>query len=160
MAEMLLAKGADPNANVYTAGSPLYRAYSQKDWDLVQLFERHGGFLDAVSAGFLCKTEVARQMLADEAAGRLREGVVTAGGKVAEDLLWTAAGGGDAEIVRMALERIDWPREDSRWGGPLWQAVTCDGKIEPGVAWFRLVLNRADPNQNHSGRTILPTVMA
>jgi hypothetical protein len=116
MAEMLLAKGADPNANVYTAGSPLYRAYSQKNWDLVKRLERHGGFLDAVSAGFLCQTDAARQMLADEAAGRLREGVVAGGGKVAEELLWTAAGGGDPEIVRMALERIDWPREDSRWG--------------------------------------------
>jgi ankyrin repeat protein len=160
MAEMLLAKGADPNANVYTAGSALYRAYSQKDWDLVQLFERHGGFLDAVSAGFLCQTEVARQMLADEAAGRLREGVVASGGKVAEDLLWTAAGGGDPEIVRMALERIDWPREDSRWEGALWQAFTCDGGVERGLSCLRLLLNRADPNQSYSGRTMLHTVMA
>jgi len=116
MAEMLLAKGADPNANVYTAGSPLYRAYSQKDWDLVQLLERHGGFLDAVAAGFLCQTDAARQMLADKAARRLRKGIVAGGGKVAEELLWTAAGGGDPEIVRMALERIDWVREDSRRG--------------------------------------------
>jgi ankyrin repeat protein len=160
MAEMLLAKGADPNANVYTAGSPLYRAYFQKEWDLVQLFERHGGFLDAVSAGFLCQTEAARQMLADEDAGRLREGIVADGGKVAEDLLWTAAGGGDPEIVRMALERIDWPREDSRWRWPLWQAFTCDGGIERGLACFRLLLDRADPNQSPSVRTMLHTVMA
>jgi len=160
MAEMLLAKGADPNANVYTAGSPLYRAYSQKDWDLVQLFERHGGLLDAVSAGFLCQTEVARQMLADEAAGRLRGGIVAVGGKVAEDLLWTAAGGGDPEIVRMALDRIDWAREDSGWLGSLWQAFTCDGGVERGLACFRLLLSRADPNQSHSGRTMLHTVMA
>jgi len=160
MAEMLLAKGADPNANVYTAGSPLYRAYSQKNWDLVKLLERHGGFLDAVSAGFLCQTDAARQMLADEAAGRLREGVVASGGKVAEDLLWTAAGGGDPEIVRMALERIDWPQEDSRWGGALWQAFTCDGGVERGLACFRLLLNRADPNQSDSGWTMLHTVMA
>ena len=160
MAEMLLAKGANPNANVYTSGSPLYRAYFQKDWNMVQLMERHGGFLDAVSAGFLRQTGAARQMLADEAAGRLREGVVAAGGKVAEDLLWTAAGGGDPEIVRMALERIDWPREDSRWLWPLWQAFMCDGGIDRGLACFRLLLNRADPNQSHSGRTILHTVMA
>ena len=160
MAEMLLAKGAGPNANVYTAGSPLYRAYSEKNWELVQLMERHGGFLDAVSAGFLCQTDAARQMLADEAAGRLREGIVAAGGKVAEDLLWTAAGGGDPEIVRMALERIDWPREDSRWGWPLWQAFACDGGIDRGLACFRLLLDRTDPNRSDSVRTMLHTVMA
>jgi ankyrin repeat protein len=160
MTEMLLAKGADPNANVYTAGSPLYRAYSQKDWDLVALLERHGGFLDAVSAGFLGQTDAARRMLADEAAGRLREGVVAPGGKVAEDLLWTASGGGDPEIVRLALERLDWPRQDSRWGGALWQAFACDGGIERGLACFRLLLTRADPNHTDSGLTILHTVMA
>ena len=86
-------------------------------------------------------------MLAAEATGRLREGIVTGGGKVAEDLLWTAAGGGDPEIVRMALERIDWPREDSRWGWPLWQALMCDGGIERGLACFRLLLDRADPTK-------------
>jgi ankyrin repeat protein len=159
MAEMLLARGADPNANVYTCGSPLFRAYSQKDWDFVRLLEQHGGLLDAVSAGFACQTEAARQLLADEAAGRLRPGAVLPGSTVSEDLLWTACGGGDPEIVRLALERIDWPRQDSRWLGSLWQAFTCDN-VERGLACFRLVLERADPNQGDSGRTILHTVMA
>jgi hypothetical protein len=160
MAEMLLDRGANPNANVFTAGSPLFRAYSLQDREFIGLLEQHGGFLDAVSAGFACQTEVARQLLADEAAGRLRPGAVEAGNSVAVDLLWTAAGGGDPEIVRMALERIDWPREDSRWGGSLWQAFTCNGGVELGLTCFRLLLNRADPNQSDSGRTILHTVMA
>jgi ankyrin repeat protein len=60
----------------------------------------------------------------------------------------------------MALERVDWPREDSRWLWPLWQAFTCDGGIEPGLACFQMLLSRADPNQTDSGRTILHTVMA
>ena len=90
MAEMLLARGADPNANVYTSGSPLYNAYAQKNWDFVKLLEQHGGLLDAVSAGFACQTEAARQLFADEAAGRLRPGAVSPGNTVAEDLLWTA----------------------------------------------------------------------
>ena len=38
-----------------------------------------------------------------------------AGPILAEQLLWGAACGGDPEIVRMALERIDWPRDDPRW---------------------------------------------
>jgi hypothetical protein len=160
MAEMLLERGADPNACVYTSGSPLYRAYSQKDWASVKLLEQHGGFLDAISAGFACQTEAAKQLLTDEAAGRLRPGAVSPGRTVAEDLVWTAAGGGDAEIVRLALERIDWPRADGRWLWPLWQAFTCDGGVERGLACFRLLLNRADPNQSDSGRTILHTVVA
>jgi hypothetical protein len=160
MAELLLAKGADPNANVYTAGSALFRAYTSKAWDFVELLESRGGRLDAISAGFACQTDVARQLLADEAAGRLRADAVTPGGTVAEDLIWTAAGGGDAEIVKMALERIDWPRTDTRWGWPLWQAFTCNGGIDRGLACFRLLLERADPNVSGGGQTILHTVMA
>jgi ankyrin repeat protein len=159
MAELLLARGADPNANVYTAGSPLFRAYANKAWDFVELLESHGGRLDAISAGFACQTEAARELLADEAAGGLRADAVTPGGTVAEDLIWTAAGGGDAEIVKMALERIDWPRTDTRWGWPLWQAFMCDGGIDRGLACFRLLLDRADSNVS-GGRTILHTVMA
>jgi ankyrin repeat protein len=160
MAEMLLARGAGPNANVYTCGSPLFRAYQIKDWEFVRLLEQHGGLLDAVSAGFACQTRAARQLLADEAAGRLRPGAVGPGNTVPEELLWSACGGGDPEIVRMALERIDWPRQDSRWLGPLWQAFTCGGGLERGLACFHLLLDRADPNQSDSGRTMLHTVVA
>lgn len=94
MAEMLLARGADANANVYTCGSPLFRAYQMKDWEFVRLLEQHGGLLDAVSAGFACQTAAARQLLADEAAGRLRLGAVLPGSTVSEDLLWSACGSG------------------------------------------------------------------
>ena len=160
MAELLLARGADPNASVFTSGSALYLAYAKKAWDFVELLESHGGRLDAISAGFACQTETARRLLADEVAGRLRADAVTPGGTVAEDLLWTGAGGGDPEIVRMALERIDWPREDPRWGWPLWQAFTCDRGIDRGLASFRLLLDRADPNVSGGGQTILHTVMA
>jgi len=38
-----------------------------------------------------------------------------AGKPIAEELLWAGACGGDPEIVRMALERVDWPRDDLRW---------------------------------------------
>ncbi len=160
MAQVLLAHGADPSADVYASGSPLYRAYLLKKMGFVKLLEQHGGFLDAPCVGFACQTETARRLLEDEAAGRLRAGIVPAGKTVAEDLIWSASGGGDPEIVRMALERINWPRQDVRWLYPLWQAFTCDGGIEPGLACFRLLLDRADPNQSRFGRTILHTVMA
>lgn len=161
LAEILLARGADPNANVYTSGTPLYKAYDQKKWAFVKLLEQHGGFLDAISAGFARQTAAAKQLLDEEAAGRLRPGAVTPGNTVAEDLLWTAAGGGDAEIVRLAIERIDWPRHDSRWLYALWQAFTCDGGVRRGLACFRLLLDRVEPSlQSESGRTMLHTVVA
>lgn len=161
LAEILLARGADPNANVYTSGTPLFKAYDQKKWAFVKLLEQHGGFLDAISAGFARQTAAAKQLLEEEAAGRLRPEAVTPGNTVAEDLLWTAAGGGDAEIVRLAIERIDWPRHDSRWLYALWQAFTCDGGVRRGLACFRLLLDRVDPSlQSESGRTMLHTVVA
>jgi hypothetical protein len=156
MAELLLAKGADPNTNVYTVGSPLFRAYASKALDFVELLESHGGHLDAISAGFAGQASVARQLLADEAAGRLRADAVTPGGAVAEDLIWTAAGGGDAEIVKMALERIDWPCADTRWGSPLWQAFTCDGGIDRGLACFRLLTRTRRPKREQRRPDHLP----
>ena len=94
MAELLLAKGADPNASVYTAGSPLFRAYANKDSKFIELLESHGGRLDAISVGFACQTEAARQLLAEEATGHLRPESVSPNGTVSEDLLWSGAGGG------------------------------------------------------------------
>ncbi len=161
MAEMLLARGADPNANVFTSGTPLFKAYAQKKRAFIKLLEQHGGFLDAISAGFARQTEAAKQLLDDESAGHLRPGSVTPGRTVAEDLLWTSAGGGDSEILRLALQRIDWPTNDPRWLYPLWQAFTCDGGVKRGLTCFRLLLNRADPNlTDGGGRTILHTVVA
>jgi ankyrin repeat protein len=160
MADMLLARGADPNANVFTSGTPFYRAHAENNAEFIALLDQHGGFLDAISAGFLRQTEAARRLIEDEAAGRLRAGATTPGNTVAEDLLWTAAGGGDPEIVRLALERIDWPPDDERWMGALWQAFTCDAGVERGVDCFRQLADRADPNLGASSRTTLHTIMA
>jgi ankyrin repeat protein len=160
MAEMLLARGADPNANVFTAGTPFYRAHAQNNAGFITLLEQHGGFLDAVSAGFSRQTEAARRLLEDEAAGRLRAGATSPDNTVAEDLISTAAGGGAPEIVRLALERIDWPRDDTRWMGPLWQVFTCHAGVERGLDCFRQLLDRADPNIGASSCTMLHTVMA
>ena len=43
MAEMLLQRGADPNAKVFASGDPVFQAYSQSDWKMVKLLERYGG---------------------------------------------------------------------------------------------------------------------
>ena len=82
-------------------------------------------------------TELARMLLADEAAGRLQPGTIREGSTLAETLLETAGSGGDPEIVRMAQERIDWPRDEaSRTSagneGPtiLHQVAAMDGHVQ------------------------------
>src|SRR5262249_22725637 len=102
MAEVLLSRGADPNVHVDSSGSAVYSAYSHKQWEMVDVLRRHGGIVTADIAAIYRQTEVARNILADDP------------GK-ADELLRFAAMGADPETVRMALEHIDWPRDDPRW---------------------------------------------
>jgi ankyrin repeat protein len=151
MAEMLLKRGADPNARVYASGDPVFQAYSHCDWKMVRLLEQYGGVVNATTAGLYRQTELAKKMLAGEAEFRL-DGA--GGDTLAEQLLWGAACGGDPEIVRMALERVDWPRDDARWFTILEQPLRIWSHGSVGQArdrgtyltCFRLVLERCDPN--------------
>jgi hypothetical protein len=102
-------------------------------------------------AGLFRQTELARKMLAGEARYRM-DGV--GGDTLAEQLLWGAACGGDPEIVRMALARVDWPRDDPRWFTVLEQPLRTwthgpsgDGlPRDTYLTCFRLVLERCDPD--------------
>ena len=118
MAERLLEYGADPNGQVYASGTPLSEAYGQRDDKMVALLERYGGESNPSMAGLYRRPDLARKLLdkygntplPDDGFGK---------GPVAEQLLAAAARGGDAEIFRMALERIDMPGGDPRWNGLL-----------------------------------------
>jgi ankyrin repeat protein len=152
MAEMLLKRGADANASIYASGDPVFWAFGRRDWKMVQLLERYGGVPTAYTAALYRQTVLARKMLAGEAPYRL--GSL---GTLPEDLLNGAACGGDSEIVRLALERVDWGRGDARWFGILEQPLRlwnhgsgplCDQKLnrDTYVECFRLILKRCDPN--------------
>jgi ankyrin repeat protein len=168
MAEMLLERGADPNGQVYASGSVTYSALAAGDAAMVKLLERYGGFADAATVGHLRLTEQARQMLADEDAGRLREGTyMSANGTLAQELLWAGLRGGDPEIVRMALARVDWPRDHPDWFGKLWSPLPgykprTEADHALYLECFRQVLERCDPNVRHPrfGRTVLHDVAA
>jgi hypothetical protein len=80
---------------------------------------------------------------------------------------------GEPEIIRMALERIDWPPDDRRWYGALKGPLSLWSHIpwiaqpdwqrgrEGYVVSFRLILARCHANVKGSfGRTILHDVMA
>ena len=135
IAELLLERGADPNADVYASGTPVAEAYRQGDQKMTELLGRFGGVTDASTAGTYGLTERARELLAGPPQDRT-------GQNVAEQLLWGAAGSGHPEIVGLALERVDWPRDDVRWFTALEQTVRGGKNLE----CFRLVLERCDPN--------------
>jgi ankyrin repeat protein len=161
MAEMLLERGANPNLHVYASGSPMYSAYRHHQPEMIALFKRYGGVVGADIAGLYRETELARQMLEDEARGPLPEGIVSPGRTVAEDLLDYGSCGGDAEIVRMALERIDWPRGDERWFWMLGRSLETDANGGSHRACFRQVLARSGPHPiGRFGRTMLHEVAA
>ena len=174
LAGLLLERGADPNGEVSTSGTPVGIAYGRRDQSMVQLLERYGGVVYAANAGYYRDTGLARRLLADETAGRLREGTVESGKTLAETLLDSAASGGDPEIVGWALERIDWASDDPRWYRMLWSPLVFWNHL-PGIpsanpdldratyiTCFGLVLERCDPNirPDRFGQTILHEVAA
>jgi ankyrin repeat protein len=168
MAETLLQRGGSLTGHVDSSGSPVYSAYSHRQWKMVELFQCYGGAVGADTAAIYRQTELARKMILDEADGSLPQGTVSPGRTLAEDLLDFAASGGDPEIVRMALELINWPSNDPRWfwflARPLdfWNHIpwlyAANGDLDRTtyLECFRLVLERCDPNViGGFGRTVL-----
>jgi ankyrin repeat protein len=140
MAEMLLARGADPNAHIYASGTPLFVAYGAKNVAMVELLERHGGYLDAEMVGWLGLTDKAKQMLADEAAAELRREAIpdsAEGQPVAELLL--IGGVNHPEILQLALPRVERARDDPWWAGKLDESC---GRGE--ISCLRMLLERCD----------------
>jgi ankyrin repeat protein len=173
MAEILLQRGANPNAGVDSSGSPVYSAHSHRQWEMVGLLRRYGGIVGADTAAIYRQTALARQMIADEDRGALPPGTVSPERTLAVEFLDFGSSGGDPEIVRMALERIDWPRHDPRWFWFLarsldfWNHIpwlyAANTELDRGtyIDGFRLVLGRCDPNIiGGFGRTVLHEVAA
>jgi ankyrin repeat protein len=173
MARLLLAHGADPNASVFTAGSATAAAYAggsprghAPDQAMIDLMVQHGGWIDAASVGYLRNVDRARRMLKGELDPHLESGTFS-GKTVAEQILWSGASGRSAEIVRMALDRIEWPRDDPRWFWMLWRPRPGHQDLDEveqadSRATFRLILDRCDPSLRapESGQTMLHEVIA
>jgi ankyrin repeat protein len=166
IARLLLERGADPNASVWTSGSPAYRAYEGRNPEMIALIEQYGGWIDPGSAGYARQTEIARKMLAGEIDPHLEPNDFS-GRTVAEQLLWGGASALSADIVRMALEHVNWLPDDPRWFWMLWrplpghedynaqqQTECCD--------CFKLILARCGPHHRASdyGQTMLHEAVA
>jgi ankyrin repeat protein len=145
LAKVLLERGADPNVHVDSSGSAVYSAYSHKQWEMVDLLRLHGGEVTADIASIYRQTNLIREMLAGGNADPI-------------EILQRGASGGDPEIVSMALERLDWPRQDERWFRMLTQplyfwhhipwlyAGDKDFDRATYLICFKLILERCDPN--------------
>jgi len=161
MVRLLLERGADPNANVWTSGSPAYRAYNGRNPEMIALIERYGGWIDPGSAGSARLTEIARRMLAGEIDPHIEPNDFS-GRTVAEQLLWGGASARCAEIVRMALEQLDWTPEDSRWFWMLWRPLPGHEDLDAQqqaecCECFKLILARCGPHHRAAdyGQTML-----
>jgi ankyrin repeat protein len=161
MARLLLERGADPNASVWAAGSPAFRAYERRNPEMIALLAQYGGWIDPGSAGYARQTEIARKMLAGEIDPHLEPNDFS-GHTVAEQLLWGGASALSAEIVRMALEHVDWHPDDPRWFWMLWRPVPGHEDYNAQqqaecCECFRLILARCGPHHRASdyGQTML-----
>jgi ankyrin repeat protein len=166
IARLMLERGADPNANVWTSGSPAYRAYVGRNPEMIALIERNGGWIDPGSAGYARQTEIARKMLAGEIDPHLEPNDFS-GRTVAEQLLWGGASALSTEIVRMALEHVDWPPDDPRWFWILWRPVPGHEDYNSQqqaecCECVTLILARCGPHHRASdyGQTMLHEVVA
>lgn len=173
MAELLLDRGASPNVHVDSSGSPVYSAYSHKQWDMAELLRSRGGVVTGDIAALYRQTGLVRQLLVDDELGVLPKGVKPTDKPLAEELLRFGADGGGSEIVRISLGYIDWSRDDPRWfrmlASPLsfWHHIPWlyagnkDFDREGYLACFRLILKACDVNVTGAfGRTILHDIAA
>jgi ankyrin repeat protein len=172
MAEMLLERGADPNAQVYASGTPLSEAYGQRDERMIALLERYGGKSNASMAGMYRRADLARRLLDEFGDTNLPDDGFSQG-PVAEQLLGAAARGGDPEILRMAMDRVDVPYGDLRWNGLLqgplgfwnhWIGPWCHHEWDRStyLACFKMILEKCGPPNAplNCGATILHQIVA
>jgi len=171
MAELLLQRGASPNVHVDSSGSPVYAAYSHRQWAMIPVLKRYGGIVTPDIVGLYRETNLAKELL---------DGVVSLPeGSVPPDRIWEdylleyALSGGAAEIVRIVLPRMRWSRNDERWFRMLARGVDFWNHIpwlyagnksldrESYITAFRLLAARCDPNvAGRFGRRALHEVAA
>lgn len=149
IAELLLDRGADPNANVYASGWPLRNAWNHEDGSVKRLLLARGAKLPPYMIAELHDVPEAKRLLESDP-----------GEQVVTELLDAAADSGCPEIVALALERLDWPRQDSKWRWYLIQPIRGIGSNQPSHEdHFRcmelLLRHRIDPNVAAFGQTPL-----
>lgn len=112
IAELLLDRGADPNANVYASGWPLRNAWGHKDDTVKRLLLARGAKPQPYMVAEAHDEGEARRLLETDAS----EGL-------ASELAWSAADHGCPAIVELALKRLNWPSDNPKWHWILIQPI-------------------------------------
>ena len=147
--QLLLDRGADPNANVYASGWPLRNASRHKDGVVRQLLLDRGAKQQPYMVAEAHDVAEAARMLAADPSESL-----------AEELTWSAADHGCPAVVELALPRLDWPPDDPRWHWILIQpirGVNADGaNHEAFFVCLAALLPRVDVNSvRRQGATLM-----
>jgi ankyrin repeat protein len=147
--ELLLDRGADPNANVYASGWPLRNAWRHPDDSVKRLLLARGAKPQPYMIAEAHDVDEARRLLESDTSGEL-----------AKELAWSAADHGCPAIVELALDRLDWPRDDPRWHRILIQPIrgvaTNHPDHEGHFKCMELLLRHGiDPNVARFGQTPL-----
>ncbi|HXM44264.1 MAG TPA: ankyrin repeat domain-containing protein [Bryobacteraceae bacterium] len=148
IAELLLDRGADPNANVYASGWPIDHAYRHRDEPMKRLLLARGAKPQPWTITLVQDANGARRMLEADASEDL-----------ARELAWSAACNGCPAIVELALPRLSWPADDPRWHWILIQPIRSVGDRSEDADFFAsmalLLRHRIDPNITRRGETAL-----
>jgi ankyrin repeat protein len=147
--ELLLNRGADPNANVYASGWPLRNAWGHKDDSVKRLLLERGARPQPYMVAEAHDEGEAKRLLENDTS----EGL-------ASELVWSAADHGCPAIVEMALKNLTWPPKDPRWHWVLMQPIRGVGTNHPDhEGHFRcmdvLLRHGIDANVSRYGQTTL-----
>ncbi len=147
--QLLLDRGADPNANVYASGWPLRNAWNHEDESVKKLLLARGAKPQPYMVSETHNVAEAKQLL-DESPSE----------ELASELLWSAADHGCPTIVELALLHIDWPPADRRWHWVMIQPIRgAEGSVAESEGSLRcmelLLKHGVDANVSHFGQTIL-----
>jgi ankyrin repeat protein len=149
IAELLLDRGADPNANVYASGWPLRNAWDHPEDGVKQLLLARGAKPQPYMVSETHDVAEASRLLESDASEEL-----------ASELAWSAADHGCPEILELALPRLTWPRSDPKWNWIMIQPIRGVGTNHPDhEGHFRcmelLLRHGVDPNVARFGQTLL-----
>jgi ankyrin repeat protein len=147
--ELLLDRGADPNANVYASGWPLRNAWGHKDDSVKRLLLARGAKLQPYMIAELHDVDEARRLLEADT-----------GEELAREFAWSAADHGCPAIVELALKRLNWRSGDPRWHWILIQPIrgvgTNHSDHEGHFKCLALLLQHGiDANISRYGQTAL-----
>ncbi len=149
MVELLLDRGADPNANVYASGWPLRNAWNHPDDSVKRLLLERGAKPQPYMIAEAHDAAEAKRMLEGNPSEEL-----------AREFLWSAAHHGCPEIVELALPFLKSPADDRAWHWILIQPIrgaSAESSENDGhFACMRALLEHGiPPNATRFGQTTL-----